>query len=157
MVTDPALYRWSSYRANALGEADTLVTPHALDLGLGDDEQTRRATYRELFRIAIDDQTFGALRLALNQDQPVGNDRFYPVRQIGMGRHASEILCHLVCRQRGQGRRVEISEGILDPADVPRTGFRRDLATEQEIQVPVPVRRRPVFTASARGVDSRHS
>lgn len=28
MVADPARYRWSSYRANALGEADTLVTPH---------------------------------------------------------------------------------------------------------------------------------
>jgi putative transposase len=77
MVADPALYRWSSDRANALGEADTLVTPHALYLGLGDDEETRRAAYRELFRIALDDQPLGALRLALNQGQPVGNDRFY--------------------------------------------------------------------------------
>lgn len=77
MVADPALYRWSSYRANALGEADTLVTPHALYLGLGDDEEARRAAYRELFRIALDDQPLGDLRLALNQDQPVGNDHFY--------------------------------------------------------------------------------
>jgi putative transposase len=77
MVADPALYRWSSYRANALGEADTLVTPHPLYLGLGDDEETRRAAYREFFRIALDAQPLGALRLALNQDQPVGNDRFY--------------------------------------------------------------------------------
>ena len=77
MVAAPALYRWSSYRANALGEADTLVTPHALYLGLGDDEKVRRAAYRELFRIALDDQPLGDLRLALNQGQPVGNDRFY--------------------------------------------------------------------------------
>jgi putative transposase len=77
MVADPALYRWSSDRANALGEVNMMVTPHALDLGLGADEQTRRAAYRELFRTALDDQPLGALRLALNQDQPVGNDRFY--------------------------------------------------------------------------------
>jgi putative transposase len=77
MVADPALYRWSSYRANALGEPGALLTPHALYLGLGDDEETRRAAYRELFRIALDDQPLGDLRLALNQDQPVGNDRFY--------------------------------------------------------------------------------
>lgn len=77
MAADPALYRWSSNRANALGEADTLLTPHALYLGLGHDEGTRRAAYRELFRIAFDDQPLGDLRLALNQDQPVGNDRFY--------------------------------------------------------------------------------
>jgi putative transposase len=77
MVEDLALYRWSSYRANALGEADTLVTPHALYLGLGDDEETRRAAYRELFGGALDDKPLGALRLAINQDQPIGNDRFY--------------------------------------------------------------------------------
>jgi putative transposase len=77
MVADPALYRWSSYRANALGEPDALLTPHALYLGLGDDEETRRAAYRELFRIALDDQPLGDLRLALNEDLPVGNDRFH--------------------------------------------------------------------------------
>lgn len=40
---DPALRRCSSYRANPLGEPDALLTPHALDLGLGDDEDVRRA------------------------------------------------------------------------------------------------------------------
>lgn len=53
------------------------MTPHALDIGLGDDEETRRAAYRELFRIALGDQPLGDLRLAINQDQPIGNDRFY--------------------------------------------------------------------------------
>jgi putative transposase len=56
MVADPALYRWSSYRANALGEADTLVTPHALYLGLGDDEEARRAAYPERIPGAFDDR-----------------------------------------------------------------------------------------------------
>jgi putative transposase len=34
MVTDPAHYRWSSYRHNALGQADSRVTPHPLYLAL---------------------------------------------------------------------------------------------------------------------------
>jgi putative transposase len=75
MVADLALYRWSSYRANALGEPDALLTPHALDLRLGDD--ARRAAYRELFRGALDDKPLSVLRLALNQHQPIGTDRFY--------------------------------------------------------------------------------
>jgi putative transposase len=77
MVADPSLHRWSIDRANALGEPDALLTP-ALDLGLGDDEQARRPTYRELFGGSLDDQSLGDLPLALNQDQPVGNDRFHP-------------------------------------------------------------------------------
>ena len=34
MVIDPGDYRWSSYRANGLGQPDARVTPHALYLGL---------------------------------------------------------------------------------------------------------------------------
>lgn len=33
MVDDPAQYRWSSYRANGLGQPDDLLTPHAVYLG----------------------------------------------------------------------------------------------------------------------------
>jgi putative transposase len=67
MVADPALYRWSSYRANALGEPDALLTPHPLYLGLGDDEDVRLAACRELFRGALDDKSLSDLRLALDQ------------------------------------------------------------------------------------------
>jgi len=77
MLADPAGYRWSSYRANALGQPDTLVTAHPLYLALGADDDARRAAYRELFRGALDDRPLADLRLALNQDQPIGNDRFY--------------------------------------------------------------------------------
>ncbi len=53
MVADPALCRWSSDRAIALGEPDALLTAHPLYLGLGAD--ARRAAYREPFRGAVDD------------------------------------------------------------------------------------------------------
>jgi putative transposase len=50
VVRHPAHYRWSSYRANALGEADALVTPHALYCALGRTPGERRAAYRASFR-----------------------------------------------------------------------------------------------------------
>jgi len=30
LVENPANYRWSSYTANALGQSDSLITPHPL-------------------------------------------------------------------------------------------------------------------------------
>jgi len=42
-------YRWSSYRANALGENDGLVTQHPLYCALGRSPAERAAAYRALF------------------------------------------------------------------------------------------------------------
>jgi len=53
LVRHPAHYRWSSYRANALGEEDSLVTPHALYCALGRSADERRAAYRSTFREAV--------------------------------------------------------------------------------------------------------
>jgi len=49
LVAWPGDWRWSSYRANALGEDDALVTPHALYCALGRSLELRRAAYRALF------------------------------------------------------------------------------------------------------------
>jgi putative transposase len=77
------------------------VTSHALHLGLGDDEDGRRAAYRELFRIALDDKPLGDLRLAINQDQPIGTDRSY--REI-------EAMSGQRRRLRKRGRRLKQDE-----------------------------------------------
>jgi putative transposase len=45
----PGAWRWSSYRANALGEDDALVTPHPHYYSLGRSPQLRRAAYAALF------------------------------------------------------------------------------------------------------------
>ena len=77
MVEDPAHYRWSSYRANGLGQADVMVTPHSLYQALGRTGTERQAAYRALFRAHLDRDAIGDIRLALNQNQPLGNERFY--------------------------------------------------------------------------------
>ncbi len=77
MVEDPAHYRWSSYRANALGAADARLTPHPLYLALGDTDKARQAAYRALFRTALDGDAIADIRLAINQNQALGNRRFH--------------------------------------------------------------------------------
>jgi putative transposase len=45
LAARPADYPWSSYRCNALGEADTIVTPHPHYYSLGRSPAERRAAY----------------------------------------------------------------------------------------------------------------
>lgn len=90
MVDDPAHYRWSSYRANALGQGSPLLTPHPLYLALGEDEASRQKAYRALFRAQLDAAAVDDIRLALGQSQPLGNERFYAriEKMIGQRRQA---------------------------------------------------------------------
>lgn len=76
MVDDPAHYRWTSYRANALGQSDARLTPHTVFLALGAAEKQRQSAYRALFRTQLDRAAIDDIRLALNQSQPLGNSRF---------------------------------------------------------------------------------
>lgn len=80
MVDDPAQYRWSSYRTHALGVSDARLTPHPVYLALGATESDRQAAYRTLFRTELDAEAIADIRLALNQNQVLGNSRFH--RQI---------------------------------------------------------------------------
>jgi putative transposase len=50
VVARPGQYQWSSFRANALGRSDPLLTPHARYCALGRDAGSRQAAYRALFQ-----------------------------------------------------------------------------------------------------------
>jgi putative transposase len=77
MVDDPAHYRWTSYRANGLGQLDARLSPHPMYRALGRDDKERQAAYRALFRAHLGCAVIHDIRLALNQSQPLGNERFY--------------------------------------------------------------------------------
>src|SRR6266705_5530301 len=49
LAAHPGAYPWSSYRANALGEDDDLLTPHPHYCSLGRSPAERRAAYAALF------------------------------------------------------------------------------------------------------------
>jgi putative transposase len=62
MVGDPGQYRWSSYRANGLGQADARLTPHSLYLALAAHADERRVAYRALFRPHLDEEAASDIR-----------------------------------------------------------------------------------------------
>lgn len=62
LVAAPGEYYWSSFRANALGFEDALVTPHSCYYALGRSPQLRQAAYRALFR---EEASSNATRLAV--------------------------------------------------------------------------------------------
>ena len=70
-----------SVSLNALGQANPYLAPHPLYLALGRDGKEKQAAYRELFRelfrMQLDNKAIEDMRLALNQNQPLGNSRFY--------------------------------------------------------------------------------
>ncbi len=62
MATDPAHYRWSSYRANGLGQVDARLTSHDVYLSLGPNANQRKAAYRALFRAHLDLEAINDIR-----------------------------------------------------------------------------------------------
>lgn len=76
MVKDPAEYTWSSYRANALGEDNALLTPHFLYNGLGHKKDERQAAYRALFKAHLEDEIINDIQQATNGNFALGNDKF---------------------------------------------------------------------------------
>ena len=75
MVSDPADYRWSSYRVNALGIESELCTPHEIYCGLGQGAG-RLAAYRTLFAAHVDDVPIAEIREATRRSQALGDDHF---------------------------------------------------------------------------------
>jgi putative transposase len=86
MVGTPDAYTWSSYRANALGADDPLVTPHLVYVGLGAHEAERRAAYRHLFLDDISEQLLDEIRRAGNSSRPLGPASFVDEVANVMGR-----------------------------------------------------------------------
>lgn len=76
MVQHPSEYPWSSYRANALGQYDALVTPQTMYYALGQDETTRQIQYRSLFTGQIDEICLTQMREATNKAWVLGSEYF---------------------------------------------------------------------------------
>lgn len=113
MVDYPAHYRWTSYRANALGREDALLTPHPLYLALGADAARRQAAYRALSGAQLDAEAVTDLRLALNQNPPIGDSRFLAkvARALGARREARAKRSPRALRQAdvtGAGAQTEL-------------------------------------------------
>jgi putative transposase len=89
MVAQPGQYAWSSYRANADGQENPLVTPHRLYLAIAKDAETRCLSYRDFFKQALESSTLEKIRHATNGNFALGNQQFSDSIAKSLGRRAS--------------------------------------------------------------------
>ena len=76
MVDHPGDYRWTSFHTNAGPDNDRLITPHFSFMELGETAVERKACYRNLFKVRVDDAMLSGIRSAWQTGTPLGNDRF---------------------------------------------------------------------------------
>jgi putative transposase len=74
MVDRPADYRWSSYRANAFGHDNPLITPHPLYSSLGAIPFACRMAYQGLFDDVLSAELVDEIRHASNRNRRLGAD-----------------------------------------------------------------------------------
>lgn len=73
LVAHPDLYAWSSFRCNAYGAADVLITPHPVYAALGEPAARRPAAYRALFSSPTEPSVLDAIRRATNTGGVLGS------------------------------------------------------------------------------------
>jgi putative transposase len=76
MVARAADYRWSSWRAHALGVPDPLAAEHPLYCALAPTPAARQEAYRALFAAPLDEAFVTELRAATNGGWALGDARF---------------------------------------------------------------------------------
>jgi putative transposase len=81
MVQCPGNYAWSSFRHNADGLKNDLITPHPSYLCLGDNALERQLAYRSLVAAELSEELVGSIRSATNGNFVLGDTRFS--REVG--------------------------------------------------------------------------
>jgi putative transposase len=76
MAEQPSAFKWSSYRANAEGHTDNLVSPHAEYDALGLTPETRRAAYSALFTQTLPTSLLEDIRSSTNGGYPLASKSF---------------------------------------------------------------------------------
>ncbi len=76
MVRHCAMYRWSSYAANAQGIDNAIIQPHQLYVGLGKTPEARQVAYQALFATSIQSDELELISASLHSGTPLGNERF---------------------------------------------------------------------------------
>lgn len=86
---NPADYPWSSFRCNALGFADPLITPHYLYEALASAGRKPTDSYRSLFDEPLPKQTLKDIRKATNNAWALGDQKFCQDIERRLGRQAA--------------------------------------------------------------------
>ncbi len=91
MIKHPSEYPWSSYRCNAAGEKDTLITTHQKYLELGKNKEERQSYYIDLFKEPLAEKHMNNIREATNKAWVLGDDYFKQKIQALTDRRVEKI------------------------------------------------------------------
>lgn len=86
MVRHPADYPYSSFRHNATGQPDTILTTHPVYKSLAATPEQRQAAYRALFADEIAPELLALVRDTTNACRILGDDRFKNQIEAMLGR-----------------------------------------------------------------------
>ena len=100
MVEVPAAYRWSSYLANALAQANDLLAPHPAYRALGSDAIARASAYRALCAQMLPEETMQEIRMYSRQQRALGSDGFRAQVEAKLKRFAGVRPAHRPRRQK---------------------------------------------------------
>lgn len=89
IVNHPAHYPWSSFRANAQGLSNPIITPHSFYDQLGVDTQERHQAYRSLFLSSLDTQFVTEIKQATNGNFVLGSRRYQEYVSERLGRRVA--------------------------------------------------------------------
>ena len=124
MVANPAAYPWSSYRGNALGHDDPIITPHPLYTAMGPDGNSRCKAYRALFATPLEPDAVATIRAAQR-----GRAKLHPTtyEQVVAELRDRETVAHQGAGTCGEPRRLlqeqpasAAAAEITTTTDVPR-------------------------------------
>jgi putative transposase len=91
IVARPGDYRWSSFRCNAHGHADALVTPHTAYLALASCPRDRQAAYRAMFAGRQDVEAVEVIRRATNAGTTMGSARHRAELEAALQRRLTRV------------------------------------------------------------------
>ena len=120
IVADAASYRWSSFRCNARGSYDPLVTPHPAYRALGETGAARQAAYRAMCAVPLDAAVVDAIRHAARRGTVLGSTRCRAELELALQRPLSR-------RPQGGARRG--STFMADDASADEPGHHRSSTT----------------------------
>jgi putative transposase len=76
LAKSPGGWKWSSYKCNAQGKKNALITPHEGYTALAKTEKTRLARYSELSKAGISDDIRTEIQDSWQTGTPLGSDKF---------------------------------------------------------------------------------
>lgn len=100
IASSPAGYQWSSFRCNALGESNIMITPHPDYIGLGASSGERCHTYSNLVLSRIDEGSVRQIRQATQGNYVLGDNGFQEEMAVALGRRV----------KRGKAGRPRVSK-----------------------------------------------